>query len=375
MRVPANKRHLVVNKEYSRLPYWTDDGYDDVQKQVSQKYVQDSFGKFAESENQQSYKEHYDDAGYDNGYQGLEYQYTPFGMDNMPNINDLGKYPPANPQGLIVIICFCKTCICYDPFIAKKLDWVCTNGQHGVFDLKKESQLTFDAPSMYDAGAPSSINRCDICDDCSGDPCKSALISPTTLTMTAGTTQTLTVSSPESGTKYKWSTTTGTVSPVQGQSITFTAPETNVNCANNATVTLTATKDGVTVACDTLAVSVNVVTTNTVAYKYITVPSKGDHCVWSEYWPCDTETWAGEGCGYYYTTSCSFYNCDGTVNTCYYLGATRDNTCSASSCSKDTPTGTMCTTSCTAICGGDVGFTDMRTAAQKAAGCCPGVLI
>ena len=66
--IPKNKRHLIVNKEYSRLPYWTDDGYEDVQRQVSQKYVQDSFGKFAESENQPPYLS-------DADYQGLEYQY------------------------------------------------------------------------------------------------------------------------------------------------------------------------------------------------------------------------------------------------------------------------------------------------------------
>lgn len=68
MRIPRNKQNRIVNKEYSRLPYWTDEGYEDIQKQTSQKYIQDTYGAFAESENQLPYLS-------DADYQGLEYQY------------------------------------------------------------------------------------------------------------------------------------------------------------------------------------------------------------------------------------------------------------------------------------------------------------
>ena len=87
--IPKNKRHLIVNKEYSRLPYWTDEGFDDVQRQVSQKYVQDNYGKFAESENQLPYLS-------DADYQGLEYQYQNpefFYPTDLPDVDIINTVP------------------------------------------------------------------------------------------------------------------------------------------------------------------------------------------------------------------------------------------------------------------------------------------
>ena len=87
--IPKNKRHLIVNKEYSRLPYWTDEGYEDIQKQTSQKYIQDTYGAFAESENQLPYLS-------DADYQGLEYQYQNpeyFDPTDLPDVDFTDTVP------------------------------------------------------------------------------------------------------------------------------------------------------------------------------------------------------------------------------------------------------------------------------------------
>ena len=89
MRIPRNKQNRIVNKEYSRLPYWTDEGYEDIQKQTSQKYIQDTYGAFAESENQLPYLS-------DADYQGLEYQYQNpefFDPTDLPDVDFTDTVP------------------------------------------------------------------------------------------------------------------------------------------------------------------------------------------------------------------------------------------------------------------------------------------
>ena len=105
MRIPQNKRGLIVNKEYSRLPYMTDEGYDEIQRSTSQKFVQDNYGKFDESENQQPYK---NDSEYDTDYQGLEYDYSLPGFDF--NLGDLDIDPSSTTSKDIKCDCCVSSC-------------------------------------------------------------------------------------------------------------------------------------------------------------------------------------------------------------------------------------------------------------------------
>lgn len=323
--IPKNKRHLIVNKEYSRLPYWTDEGYDDVQRSTSQKFVQDNYGKFDESENQQSYKNDNDE-----DYQALEYNYSLPEFDS--NFDDLDIDPasvtkkdikcdeywnqlfPGHPTGsgpfipdsgdLSVLNIYAKKC----PVEYK--DHMCcgrglrvqgpVNGEleseqnykFGVGNKPRECDYNFWAKigTMWNDGrytAPYteteitdtmgvtarggwSLNKDCLTwkvkikpktDDCDGK------IGYTTLQMSTGATQELTVTGSTGGT-YNWSTTSGSLSAPSGDSVIFTAPATNANCTSNPTISLTC--GGAVV--DTLQIAVRSTTFdfNKAAY-YLTV--------------------------------------------------------------------------------------------------------
>lgn len=79
------------------------------------------------------------------------------------------------------------------------------------------------------------IEKCEQnkCCECGGES-----IGYTTQSMTTNQTQTLTVVGAKTGCTYTWSTTSGSVNPATGTSTTFTAPSSNANCTNNATITL-----------------------------------------------------------------------------------------------------------------------------------------
>jgi hypothetical protein len=83
----------------------------------------------------------------------------------------------------------------------------------------------------------------------------------TTLQMSTGGTQTLTVTGSTGGT-YTWATTSGSISPSEGTSVTFTAPATNANCSSNPTITLTCGGNIV----DTVQIAVNAYTDFGVGY-------------------------------------------------------------------------------------------------------------
>jgi hypothetical protein len=192
----------------------------------------------------------------------------------------------------------------------------------------------------------------------------------TTLQMTAGASQNLYITGGSEGDIYHWSTTSGSLSPSTGTSVTYTAPATNPNCVNNPTITVTC--GGSTIG--TLTIAVNAYTANVAAYNVVTPPVKGACCILVEY-HCNPVTCEGDGCGYIYSMNCTYYSCDGSINTCSYLGATRENKCTASACQVEPPVSIMCTTQCTAVCGGTIGAHDNRTSAQKLEGCCPAALL
>ena len=164
-----------------------------------------------------------------------------------------------------------------------------------------------------------------------------------------------------------WSVDYGTLSSNNGVEVIYTAPPTNVNCANNATVTVTC--NGVVVSI--LKIAINADTSSAVAYAFNSSCEEGCSQVWTGYyWMCVYEYW-------YYQT---LYHCDGTVHS----GPTKKILISSSggcqyfSCAK---LHASCdnNSSCVAV-GGCCnlyvhGYEDWRSAAQKLAGCCPSQLM
>lgn len=278
MRVPANKRHLVVNKEYSRLPYWTDDGYDDVQKQVSQKYVQDSFGKFAESENQPPYLS-------DADYQGLEYNYQDPQFPDIPEAGLIATKPSGFCEGLWDSLFgdrsgvfiptasewnklneYAKKCpLLYVPHIccigmkingpgevapSAEAEYSSSGGGAGcAYTMKaKRGEFTGSTYTAPSTAGSDEIHVTPWMSDDQGKKCAkkdilitggcTGTISAVLTQMAAGATQVLTVTGGGAYDDYTWSTTSGSLNPTTGTSVTFTAPATNPNCANNATISL-----------------------------------------------------------------------------------------------------------------------------------------
>lgn len=118
----------------------------------------------------------------------------------------------------------------------------------------------------------------------------------TTQQMSTGGSQTLTVTGSSGGT-YTWATTSGSISPSEGTSVTFTAPATNANCSSNPTITLTC--GGAVV--DTIQIAVNQVSGGGVGVRWVYLSQgscSGSGSSWS-IWNI---------CANVYTLSC-----DGTV--------------------------------------------------------------
>jgi hypothetical protein len=91
--------------------------------------------------------------------------------------------------------------------------------------------------------------------------CDGETISATSPTMACNTSQTLSVTDAVVGKTYTWEVTSGggSVSPSTGTSTTYTAPATNANCTNNATIAL---KVGSS-TCDSETIGINCVSVNT----------------------------------------------------------------------------------------------------------------
>jgi hypothetical protein len=297
--IPKNKRHLIVNKEYSRLPYWTDEGFDDVQRQVSQKYVQDNYGKFAESENQPPYLS-------DADYQGLEYEYQDPQFPDIPDLNKdtapkgtcyqlwlslfgdatgafiptasewnkLNEYAKKCPLIYMPHICCLNMKISGPDSVAPgdTVEYSVSGGGHGCaydIDAKRGEFIGY----KYTAPTTPGSDRISIKPWMSDDQhticaykdilieggCKGT-VHATTPQMQVGASQTLYITGGSEADTYYWSTTTGSLSASEGTSVTYTAPATNPNCASNPTITVTC--GGATIG--TLKLAVNAYTATNV---------------------------------------------------------------------------------------------------------------
>lgn len=197
--------------------------------------------------------------------------------------------------------------------------------------------------------------------------CEVGTIGFTTQQMSINQTQTLTVIDALEGYTYNWETTTGSINPTTGTTVTYTAPSSNVNCDSNPIITLTCGGNVV----DTVQIAVNQVTGSYAAYQINGECEQGCRQLWSGM------------CEYYYQYAQTKYTCSGNV----YSGPSVVGIKAFSTGCNDTnyPDCTNLKVSCdkTGTCvraGGccntfTVGTTDLRTAAQKTAGCCPAQLL
>jgi len=173
--------------------------------------------------------------------------------------------------------------------------------------------------------------------------CNSAYIAYTTQQMAVNESQNLTVGNPVTGSVYTWVLSGGgSLSTYTGSSTTYTAPAANENCLQNATITLKC--DNPEETCDTLQIAINAVTDTTIAYWLSVSPG----------------TCTREYGGWFCFCTCNRYYCTGGVSPTGCVG-TGIYDC--------TPLGSACTN-----CRYPTPY-DVRTEAQKAAGCCPAALI
>ena len=445
MRIRPRLKSIVRNKETSKLPYWVEDEYSDFQQLTSQKYIQDNYGKFPESEFQQPYKLDEED-----DYQFLEYLYSVpefptipipdvdvtktrpkgnceelwrelFGDSKVPFIPDesdwskIRKYAEKCPLEYLPHIC-CKDMKINGPTDVtpgQTVEYTVTGGLPGCAYSWKSGKGRM-VEGTYTAPDTSGTDEISVSPWMSDDQDKkcakksitigkacNGVIAYTTLQMQVSTTQTLTVTGAVEGETYSWSTTSGSVSPSKGTSVTFTAPATNPNCANNATVSITC--GGNVVDSITIAVRANSFDYNKAAY-YITQGGGpgtpiGDpanpafilrDCEYSIHLVpvrCDgsiPRTWSMPTCGYDYanpyTGTCPHcavlkYNPPGCWGNWAFDRVT-DMAHAEAMCSSAAPKNTDFPRYYGIPCNCAIGAVyDVRTAQQKADGCCPAGLL
>jgi len=190
----------------------------------------------------------------------------------------------------------------------------------------------------------------------------------TSLQMSINQQQTLTASGGQSDKCYTWTITSGggSLSAATGKSVVYTAPSSNADCASNSTIALTCDRSVV----DTVTIAVNQVTSIYAAYEFNDECEQGCRIV-------------GARCEYYYQYLKTKYTCNGDV----YSGPTimSIQTSSVGCAYTDYPSCTNLKNNCDGVahcvaaggCCNDYihGFVDLRTPAQKAAGCCPAGLL
>ena len=417
MRIRPRLKSIVRNKETSKLPYWVEDEYSDFQQLTSQKYIQDNYGKFPESEFQQPYKLDEED-----DYQFLEYLYSVpefptipipdvdvtktrpkgnceklwrelFGDSKVPFIPDesdlskIRKYAEKCPLEYLPHIC-CKDMKINGPTDVapgQTVEYTVTGGLPGcAYSWKsgkgRMAEGTYTAP---DTSGTDEISVSPWISDDQGKKCAkksitigeacNGVIAYTTLQMQVSTTQTLTVTGAVEGETYSWSTTSGSVSPSEGTSVTFTAPATNPNCANNATVSITCGGNVV----DTIQIAVNAVTTDNAYFTYTLEDYEG----------CSVPPHVlnGSCCELWWTppgatpviTNCQYtrkiYKCDGSYSSTTPKVWTTTQASFYKTCDDCKNQKSFSGLSINDLIA--LGVKDNRTSGMKAAGCCPAALL
>jgi len=370
------------------------DNYYDMQTAVSERDTQNKYGPFPESEHQKPYENPDDD------YQQLENKYTPWGMAPWGDYPTFPSLPKPSQDGcfaywlklfgkwvggvadavkVATLNEYAKRCKV--DFIAKiccnkglKMTGVdnlfintttsisysggdrnCryiisvdkgtggasfTGGQSGSFTYTAPAYPGYDTITLYPFLSDEGMAKCIVKKILvKAVECGIATIGYTSQQMATSGTQTLTVQNPTAGVTYSWSVTSGSVSPSTGNSVTYTAPSSNANCASNPTITISA-GGGV---CATLVIAVTAPVGGTAYTNCCDFVQGGYHQSCHGSWGCDSAYLLG-----------TFYApCETTF--CHFKSDFANATCTAS--------------------GWTVGLSDKRTAAMVSNGCCPQVFL
>lgn len=376
-----NDRSKLVDQDYSRRMYaMADEGYLTVMKQTTQKYL-DSVMLVKQSAWKKPYRE--DDYG------TMEYK----GDHGIPPIPVVGVgTSDCTPKGEAVgggshlcedgISCGQWIFTCAHRIISfevvQDFGWIksLTYGENDTVtvtvcwnETDREAGRKIgpkallangkDVISTFDFGT-----CCPTTKACNGkcDGCPAPTIGYDSLQMSCGSQQILSHSGGGAGGKYTWSADYGTFNKPIGTTVIYTAPSANANCANNPTITLTD-------CCGhkgTVKFAVNCVVGGTPAtvYRYDSVgPTGCQHAIWAEFYLCDGSYYTKNGCDSCGCGACA--NCDcGSYPQCNSAFQ-----CTQAMLIARCTMAAMCAGSCT------LGWEDIRTTTQKAAGCCPAQLL
>jgi hypothetical protein len=177
--------------------------------------------------------------------------------------------------------------------------------------------------------------------------CDGETISYTTQ-MNVGTSQTLAVVGAVLGKTYTWTVSVGTLSSPTGTSVTYTAPAANANCSANCAVSL---KVGSS-TCDSKTIYINAVTSTDIAY-----------------WTWVRTTCSPFGGGYVCYGDEYAYSCEGTLLQHKVGYGTFGSSCVACYATLEAfPIATSSTPR-------TAGIADVRTVSMKTNGCCPSALV
>jgi len=364
----------LVEQEYGRRLYASDLPYEEAMDQLSQKYL-DSVKLIKQSEFKKPYLE--DD------YVPMEYAYYPTDWPTFAPVNPGDSITPdckvgieasgvldawrdcVNPEEdcsawiftcahkLTQIMCGYCTIKKMTPLGGDRLEVIiCSDGDS--IDVKYQ---TTENPSKPTEWKKYEDNR-----ECC--PKGAISIGYTSQQMScSGPPQTLTAVPPAQTTKvdlgdlcYTWSVSGGgSLNKAKGNSVVYTPPATNANCASNPTITLTS-KSGATA---TLKIAVNCSSGSAYWKKF---DCKNCYFLNGETkcsYACSGNP-PGNGC---WACSSTKYGCDGAFVLAQLEAA-------GSNCDQ-----AHCLTYCNQYCGTTPYTQDIRTAEQKTAGCCPAALL
>lgn len=190
--------------------------------------------------------------------------------------------------------------------------------------------------------------------------CGTTVIGYTTQQMAVDEEQELTVENPEDGCIYFWEIASGggVLSSLTGTSVTYTAPSSNAECSQNATITLKVRG----VQCDSLEIAINAAGEGPAAYR----------------------TWSNLECqdNAPFPPSCSVdqrqYNCDGTEREADYCFAGRTAGWEIMTCEHCYEVFDIAPCAVGHVSFNDIialGLLDLRTEVMIEAGCCPAALL
>lgn len=264
----------------------------------------------------------------------------------------------------------------YDPLCeSSNYVWTLSQGSGELVETGAYG-ATFTAPEGgVDCVSPAVINL--FCGDELVDtimivlnPCPAtASIGYTTKQMSVNNTQTLTAvpGTPGCGTTvYDWAITAGggTLSSPTGDSVVYTAPATNAQCANNPTITLSC--GGILM--DSLQLAVNATTPDADAYSAGINPTS--KCLFPPDVNCPAGRCNWEQCGFDRIN----YACSGTIRSTLTVGGQVSACVDFGTCAA-TKTYADCKSVYHTYAWWAANTVDCRTVEMKTAGCCPAGLL